>query len=356
MSKSHAQSLTLVALTLLPLGNLAAQRNRGGRDRQEPELVNYTFETVALDEQTERRPRVQMGVYLPKSYSDPAHKDTVYPWALWLHGRNENHRKFHVDGGARILDELRGKNEIPEFVLVALSVGNPVYVDGTAGDQETLITDKLPTFLTEKYRLAKDRAHRAIMGVSMGGFGALKIALRHPDLFAAVAAHSSALMPAKPSELPPQYQRMVQRMLESGGLDQVFGNPIDEVKWSEHMPLALAATMEVDKLKQLQIYFDVGSNDRYQFAPPNQALHALLDKRGVAHQFELVDGGGHSWGSGSLQKQLYKSLRFVGSVLAGKVPGASTDDAEPAPAGNGKQDAQPTPAQPTPTPAGAGKR
>lgn len=340
-----AVSTGILAASLFTSG-LAAQRDRGGRgrDRQEPELEHFTFETVAMESGDERAPRVQMGVYLPKSYAESANKDKVYPWALWLHGRNENHRKFHVDGGARILDELRGKDAIPDFVLVALSLGNPIYIDGAAGDQETLIVDKLPAFLCKKYRLASDRTHRALMGVSMGGFGAMKIALRHPDLFGVVAAHSSALMPAKPDELPDQWQRTVQRMVERGGLDKVFGNPIDMKKWAEHMPLALGESMDVDTLKTLKIYFDVGSDDRYQFAPPNEAMHALLDKRGVPHEFELVAGGGHSWGSGSLQKQLHKSLRFVGQCLGG------TATAESPEADAGKEGA------PDPAAAGSGKR
>jgi S-formylglutathione hydrolase FrmB len=284
-------------------------------------------------------PNVKMGVYLPKGYAEAASAETRYPWTVWLHGRNESHRKFHVDGGAAVLDELRGKNEIPDLIFVAITLANPIYVDGASGgDQEKLITEQLPAFLAKKYRVATERSKRALMGVSMGGFGAMKIALRHPDLFSAVAAHSSALMPANPDELPQQYQRQVQRMLERGGLDQVFGNPIDAKKWAEHMPMALAASMDVEKLKTLHIYFDAGSKDRYGFAPPNEAMHALLEKRGVPHQFELVDGGGHSWGSGSLQKQLAKSLRFVGACFAGKA-GGKTEAREPigAGAGDGKR-------------------
>ena len=40
-------------------------------------------------------------------------------------------------------------------------------------------------------------------------------------------------------------------------------------------------------------------------------MHELLKKRGISHSFELVDGGGHAWGSGFVQKQLEKSLPFV---------------------------------------------
>jgi S-formylglutathione hydrolase FrmB len=160
----------------------------------------------------------------------------------------------------------------------------------------------------------------------MGGFGALKIALRHPELFATVAAHSSALFPADPADLTARSAQMVQNTLRRAGLGEVFGDPIDKAAWGAHMPLALAASMDVDKLKTLHIYFDAGTDDRYGFAPPNSALHELLEQRGVPHEFELVAGGGHSWGSGSLQKQLQKSLRFVGK-----------GEREPAGAGDGKR-------------------
>ena len=331
-------SLSCVLLALAPL---AAPQDDHGRDSQPANASDRKLEHFTYEQAEMEAPSTKMGVYLPKGYADAANSEKRYPWAVWLHGRGESHRKFYVDGGAQALDTLRGKDEIPELIFVALTLSNPVYVDGAGGgDQEKLITEQLPAFLAKKYRVETDRTKRALMGVSMGGFGALKIALRHPDLFGTVAAHSSALMPANPSDLPDQYQRTVQRMLERGGLDKVFGNPIDTKKWAEHMPMALAADMEVDKLKTLQIYFDAGSDDRYGFAPPNKAMDDLLTKRGVPHEFELVEGGGHSWGSGSLQKQLVKSLRFVGASLRGA-----------------KTDAKASPAkEATPEAAGAGKR
>ncbi|HLU40581.1 MAG TPA: alpha/beta hydrolase-fold protein [Planctomycetota bacterium] len=308
---------------------LAAQsdRRREGRNAPVPEikLEHFVYEEVEMES-----PSVRMGVYLPRGHADEASADERYPWVVWLHGRNESHHKFHRDGGARVLDELRGKGEIPELVFVALTLGNPIYVDtGRGVDQEKLITERLPAFLAEKYRVKNERTARAVMGVSMGGFGALKIAMRHPDLFATVAAHSSALMPADPESLQPPYQRQVQRMVERGGLDAVFGNPIDKEKWAQHMPLALAASMDTEELSRLAIYFDAGTEDRYGFGPPNQKLHEVLKERGVPHEFELVQGGGHSWGSGSLQKQLVKSLTFVGKRFVA-AEAASTGTAAPA--------------------------
>ena len=171
--------------------------------------------------------------------------------------------------------------------------------------------------MEDKYRVGKDRSQRALMGVSIGGFGALKIALHHLDKFGSVAAHSSAVFPADPEKMPANYAGQVQRMLERGGLDAVFGNPIEKDKWAREMPTALVTSIDLEKLKTLRIYFDAGTADRYGFAPLNKDLHDVLEKRGVPHTFELVEGGGHSWGSGSLQKQLVKSLKFVGAGLGG---------------------------------------
>jgi enterochelin esterase family protein len=305
-----------LAPVLLAQGDEGRRRGRGRDSAPPAELKHFTIENVDLP----GAEGVRLAVYLPEGYAAEANAKKQYPWAVWLHGRNENQRKFETDGGARVLDELRGKGEIPELIFVALGIGrSPIYIDGTrAGDQEKLVVEALPRFLAEKYRVLDERGKRALMGVSMGGFGALKMALRHPDKFGVVAAHSSAIMPADPAALPPNYQRQVQRMLEQGGLAEVFGNPIDADKWGKEMPLAMAGTMDKDQLASLRIYFDAGTDDRYGFAKPNQDLHALLEKRGVPHEFELVEGGGHSWGSGSLQKQLVKSLKFVGAAFTAK--------------------------------------
>ena len=85
-----------------------------------------------------------------------------------------------------------------------------------AGRTEDLLTGEFPKYLHAKYRLSDKREHRAVMGVSAGGFGALKIAMRHSDKFGAVAAYSSAILPADPDDLSGMYEGMVNRMLRRG--------------------------------------------------------------------------------------------------------------------------------------------
>jgi S-formylglutathione hydrolase FrmB len=321
-----------------------AQREGGGRRRDQApvELEHYTHRSVEY-EAPSIDGKSNYGIYLPPGYDDAANRERTYPWVIWLHGFNENAGRFH-SGGAKVLDTLAGEKAIPDLVLVAANASpRTLYLNGeSGGDFEDLILKDLTAHVEANYRVAKEAERRAIMGVSMGGMGALKMALRHPDMFHAVAVHSSAILPADPKDLSTRFERYREGLGRMLGLDEIFGDPIDEKKWAAEMPMALVRDKDPKSFASLRIYFDAGTDDRYGFAPPNEELAKLMTDRGIAHTFELVQGGGHSWGSGSLQKQLVKSLQFVGEALSGKAAklddvtnGKSADGAAPA-SGKGK--------------------
>jgi enterochelin esterase family protein len=311
-------------LSLLPL--LSAQRPEGGRQRggpaEPPKLENFTYEQGTLKSDKVRQGEAGYGIYLPKGYADDANKDTKYPLVVWLHGFG-GPGEWQNGGGAEVLDQLAGQGKLPPFAFVVFrSPGRrTTYMNGEGGgDVEDLIAQDLVTQLEGKYRLKADRGQRALMGVSMGGMGALKIALRHPQVFGTVAVHSAAILPADPAELPEQYRGMVQRSIERGGLDKVLGNPIDKAKWQEHMPLGIVSTKKKDDLQGLHVYFDAGTDDRYGFCPPNEMLDKAMTDRGLPHLFRKIEGGGHAWSSPSMKESLAVSLQFVGAAFAGKDP------------------------------------
>ncbi len=99
------------------------------------------------------------------------------------------------------------------------------------------------------------------------------------------------------------------------GLDDVFGNPIDEKLWRATNPLGIAEELDPKKLDGLHLYFDAGTDDRFGFGKSNEQLHQTLDKKGVPHSWELVQGGGHAWGSGFKEESLLASLKFVGNAF-----------------------------------------
>lgn len=327
-------------VSLAVLSSLPAQRpEKGGkRDSAPIELTNFTFQVKSFKSAALDRD-VPYGIYLPKGYEDEARAKTTYPLVIWLHGMREDHMRFHNRGmGAPILDKVTSDGKLPPcvFVLANSGAGQRVtYLNqGKGADYEDLITKDLVEHITATYRVSKERGQRALMGISMGGMGALRIGFTRPELFGTVAVHSSAVLPEDPSKLQGQRKQMAQDL----GLT-------DPDKWKFVNPLNLAEEADPKKLKGLRLYFDAGTNDYYQFGEPNQQMHEVLDKRKVAHTFELVQGGGHSWGSGFKEESLIKSLTFVGEGFGAGRAVDHGKDALKGLLGGDKGDARPEPAK-----------
>jgi S-formylglutathione hydrolase FrmB len=334
--RSRLFVLYLFALAAL----LPAQRPGQGRGefpgggpapREAVALEHFDYTETEFDAPSLAGGVGRVGLYVPKGHE--AGSDRRYPLVVWLHGFG-GFAEFQNRGAAEKLDAMRGEGAIPEIVVATFVApgrgrrARSTYLDGErVGDVETAICKDLIVWLDENQPVLADRQHRAIMGISIGGFGALKIAMKHKDVFGVVAAHSAAVFPDDPAQLPERYQRQLDMMMRRGGLGEVFGDPIDKVKWAAEMPMGLVRNADEKAFANLAIYFDAGTEDRYGFADLNVALHELLDERKVAHTFRLVEGGGHAWSSDSMLPNLEQSLRFVGEHL-GKVSkaDASADD------------------------------
>ena len=322
------QLATLAMFAFPPLAQNPGGGNQGGdrprRERREQptvELKNLTFTTEKL-KSTAVAQEIEFGVYLPKDYATDANKGRKWPLVIWLHGMFEDHMRFHSRGGAEVLDQCIGDGKLPPCVFVTANGGRTsMYVNRKDQRWEDLITQDLLDHVTKNWNVADGREQRAIMGVSMGGMAALRIAFTKPELFGAVGAHSSAVFAEDPDQLPERMKGMASRM----GLDEVFGNPIQKEPWQKANPLCLANAIDPKVLATLRIYFDAGSADRYGFAAGNELLHAALDKHKVEHTWRLIDGGGHSWGAGFQDQTLPYSFAMVGAMFAGKKAGAAAD-------------------------------
>jgi S-formylglutathione hydrolase FrmB len=171
---------------------------------------------------------------------------------------------------------------------VTPAAGTSFYLNSRDGQyryEDFLLREFLP-FIEGKYRVRAGRASRGIAGISMGGYGALRLAFRRPDLFNSVATHSAAIVAELPAVDTGSNARGRLRLFAN-----VFGSPVDRAFWDRNNPLALARTAALSNLK---IYFDCGSQDDYGFDSGAQALHNLLVSRRVTHEFHLYPGN-HSW-------------------------------------------------------------
>ena len=299
---------SIVLLTFSAL--LPAQRGR--RESRAPkEMKNFTFEDERFESKSVGK-KMPYGIYLPKGYDDKANAEKTLPLIIWLHGMWEDHMRFHSRGGAIELDKAVTEGTLPPCIFVTANGGrSSMYVNRDDEKWEDLISKDLLDHISANYRVSKDRNQRAIMGISMGGMGALRIAFNNPGLFGAVGAHSSAVFAEDPKNLPPNLKKYATRL----GLDEVFGNPIKKEPWEQANPVCIASKCPLNDLNMLRIYFDAGSADRYGFADGNKLLHECLEKRKVKHTWRLIDGGGHSWGNRFQLETLPHSFAFVGKMF-----------------------------------------
>ncbi|HEV8254777.1 MAG TPA: alpha/beta hydrolase family protein [Vicinamibacteria bacterium] len=247
-------------------------------------------------------------VQLPPSYASGTKK---YPVVYALHGLFEGAGFWELRGLAAQLEALWAKGELPEFLVVAVDGGNSFYLNGPSGKYQDLVTRDAVSHVESTYRVAAGRTRRALLGISMGGYGALRIALSQPEVFGAVAAHSAMLL-----EKPPTREDGA-RGGQMMAFHRVFGDPIDAALWTASDPLALA--QKVDPKAVPALYFDCGTEDRYGLAAGNQELHRRLEARGIAHEFGLYPG---DHGYAYVQTVLGRSLRFIAEAFrrAGTAP------------------------------------
>jgi S-formylglutathione hydrolase FrmB len=229
-------------------------------------------------------------VYLPAGYDAGATKHPVqtYPVLYFLHGLGDNERTLFNSGGWTMLDDLRQQHEIGEFLIAAPEGGQTFYInsaDGSVRYSDFFLQEFIPLIET-KYRIGKGRSNRAISGISMGGYGALRFAFAHPEIFSAVSAQSGALMTESPQELD--------TAARSGAplgklLASVFGNPIDVQHWKNNSPFVLVRK-NVAALRSLAIYFNCGQDDNYGFEKGAASLHEILQKEHVKHEYHPYPG------------------------------------------------------------------
>jgi S-formylglutathione hydrolase FrmB len=222
-------------------------------------------------------------VMLPPDYdaATAGHSPRRYPVLYFLHGLGDNEQGLFKGGGWDLIQDLRQKGQVPDFLVVAPEGRRTFYInsaDGRVRYSDFFIREFIP-YIESHYSIRRERSARAISGFSMGGYGALRFASAHPELFSSVSAQSAALMTE-----PPQQAK-------SGQLGVVFGNPIDVRHWNENSPFALAKRNRAQiRASGLSIYFNCGTEDEFGFDKGAAELHRQLQAEGIQHEYHLYPG------------------------------------------------------------------
>ena len=283
-------------------------------------------------------------VYLPAGYEA---SQTRYPVFYYLHGLTGDERNWikggHLDDAADQLglaaivvmpdgdDGFYSDAVTPVDYDACMKDGTGLFMpmmqrhDKTCVHQrnyETYVIKDLVGDVDANYRTIAKREGRGLAGMSMGGFGALELAMRHTDEFSAAASHSGvdALLYAGPHPYGTGIVTLVTDVSKWGRTGDPQINAIGEwvrgifgpdiANWKAHDPATL-----IDQLKpgQLALYLDCGTEDEFGLDAEAEYLHDRLKDRKIEHEF-FIGPGHHAfdfWGP-----RLPKSLAFLRDHLA----------------------------------------
>ena len=249
---------------------------------------------------------VKYCMVLPPSYD--ADKTRKFPILYFFHGLGDNEQMFIHGGAFNLAQDLWERGQIGEFLIATPNADASFYInsrDGKVRYEDFLVQEFLPG-IESRYRVTPGRQNRGVAGVSMGGYGALHLAFRHPQLFSAVSAHSPAIIDKLPAFIAPTSGGSVRSRVLGG----VFGSPPDPAFWDRNSPLTIVRTATLAGLK---IYFDCGDEDDFGFESGATALDKILASRHVPHEAHIYPGR-HDWQY--FAEHLPASLEFHSRVFS----------------------------------------
>ncbi|GAA4729602.1 alpha/beta hydrolase family protein [Flavisolibacter ginsenosidimutans] len=272
-----------------------------------------------------------VSVYLPASYkTSPSRR---YPVVYFLHGYTDDDAKFYGDKKhwmklPPVLDSAFASGSVHEMILVTPDAftqfqGSMYSASITTGDWEDFVAKELVAYVDAHYRTLPQAESRGLCGHSMGGYGALRIGEKHPEIFSAVYLLSPCCLNSSPvveSSIPKNFLRAdsiktIDEFAKTDfGTKIVFASaaawspnpaqppfyldlPVKDgklqtsvlQKWDANRPLNSLDQYIVNLKKLKGIGFDAGTRDE-AIAASIQTLDAELNKYRIKHSFEIYEG------------------------------------------------------------------
>jgi len=226
-------------------------------------------------------------VLLPPSYA----KDTVrrYPVLYFLHDGWGNERSLESSGVASRVHALMSQGRLPEFLLVAPGAPGSWFSDSQDGVHryEEFLTRGLIEQVEKRYRVSAEKNARGITGISMGGYGAFKLALKHPDLYGAVSSLSGALIPIEWDDLA-RYNAFARWTLK-----RVFGSSREDNSLASNDVWEILRGLHFER-PPFAAHLRAGAQDIYGLNGVAAQFGAFLMEHGVSATV-VLEPGGHDW-------------------------------------------------------------
>jgi putative tributyrin esterase len=261
-------------------------------ERSDPAIAAAGLEFATVKSRALGR-RADVTLFVPPGMQGVADR----PMVVLLHGVFGSHWAWALKGRAHLTAaRLIAEGALPPVALLMPSDGlwgdGSGYVKQDGGDAERWILDEVPALAREVAEGCTHRSPLLVAGLSMGGFGALRLAGKYPTRIAAAAA-LSAITDAS------QFDRLIEE---------------DRAGWSaEPADRSVLAALTCASAPLPPIRIDCGRDDPYLEA--HRELHAALLKAGITHRYGESEGA-HDWSYWSVA--LEGVLRFFGEVLRGR--------------------------------------
>ena len=224
-------------------------------------------------------------IMLPKNYE--SEQQTRFPVIYLLHGLTG-----HFDNWGdktKLAEYLAPYN----FIVVMPEGDNGWYTDSATvpnDKYESYITRELVPEIDKNFRTLADRDHRAIAGLSMGGYGALKFGLKNPEMFVLAGSFSGALGAAGWTDA--QFAKMGIKGEIPNSIRSVYGADDSQTR-KENDIFQMVGEITPEKIKNLPfIYQSCGTEDF--LIKNNHDFLSLLDEKKIPHEYEETPGI-HNW-------------------------------------------------------------
>ena len=331
------RTIVVCATVLVAAASMLEAQGRGGRPpgaAGPPAATTGSVEQIvvhgkALEGNLEGdSPDREATVYLPPTYAgSPARR---YPVLYLLHGYGGRQDTFtaRLASLAESHDRLAVQQGFSEFIVVTPSAytlhkGSMYSSSPTTGDWERFVAEDLVAYMDSHYRTLPTRMSRGLGGHSMGGYGALRIGMKRPDVFAALYLMSSCCLTAnrnpRPEAMAAAEAITTREQADAAAQAPGFGpsvnlasaaawspNPSNPplfldlpvkdgkvrpeivAKWVANAPLEMVGQHVAALNRYYAIAIDIGTKDG--LLGSNQQLHEALTRLHVPHSFEEYDG------------------------------------------------------------------
>ncbi len=309
MSKRFHNLVVYLMLLVVPSGLIMGCKKKSVLEP--PEEIPF----VRLQEGVTMQSKImslmlKYSVLLPADYKTSS---ASYPVVYLLHGYGNDYKSWFKDGNIQLLSDNLGADIVP-MIYVMPDGFNSYYVNnhnGTNRYMDMLVNELVPE-IDKIYRTKKDAGQRAVMGYSMGGYGALILPAKNPSVFKVSVPLSMSFRTDEQYIAEPQNVFNGQWAPVFGGSGSSGASRLTSY-FTQNSPFHFFDSDNLSAFSGLKLYLDCG-DDEESLSVTNGALHNLLRDKNFPHEYRM-DNGGHTWSY--WYKAVPQGLKFISKAFEG---------------------------------------